>query len=108
MGKGYHIIHVTINCTQLPDVCTNQPVNYTFIIETEENDTAIVILEGPYFHIGPGLVPHCVNGLHKYRNYSIFVQVNSIAGSSESDKLYFGKNHSNHNINNYSDSVINV
>ena len=90
LGKGFLIIHVIINCTQLPDICTNQPVNYTFIIETEENDGA-VILEGPYFHIGPGLVPHCVNGLHKDRNYSIFVQANSIAGSSESDKLYFGK-----------------
>ena len=90
MRKGFLIIHVTINCIQLPDVCTNQPINYTFIIETEENDAA-VILEGPYFHTGPGLVLHCVNGLHKDRNYSIFVQVNSIAGSSESDKLYFGE-----------------
>ena len=77
------------NCTQLPDVCVNQPIIYTFIIESNEMGAGI-ILEGPYFHIGPGLVPHCVNGVNQQRNYSIFVQVTSIAGSSESDKLYFG------------------
>ena len=71
-------------------MCVNQPINYTFIIETIEMDAGI-ISEGPYFHIGPGLVPHCVNGVNQQRNYSIFVQVTSIAGSSKSDKLYFGK-----------------
>ena len=85
------IIYSCCNYTQFPDVCVNQPINYTFIIETNETDAGIIILEGPYFHIGPGLVPHCVNGVQQQRNYSIFVQVNSIAGSSESDKLYFGK-----------------
>ena len=79
--------------TQLPDVCVNQPINYTLIIETdsEDKDAAAIISEGPYSHLGPGLVPHIINGVQHDRNYSIFVQVNSIAGSSESDKLHFGK-----------------
>ena len=67
-------------------VCPNQPINYTFIIGTDENDPqhSGLLWEGPYFHTGPGIIYHCVNGLKQDKDYSIVVQVNSISGNSDS------------------------
>ena len=73
-------------------MCTDQPINYTFIvIDDSESPRLPLLSEGPYFHKGPGVVYHCVNGLEVDRNYSVTVQVNSIAGSSKSEKYCFGK-----------------
>ena len=49
-------------------------------------------MDGPYFHIGAGLVTHYIDGLDKDRNYFIQVQVDSISGSSTSQKHHFGEN----------------
>ena len=74
----------------------NQSINYTLIIEkaeaSDEGDTSIV--EGPHYHEGPGPITQCtISGLKKDQNYSIEVQVNSISGSSRSQKYYFGENY---------------
>lgn len=76
--------------SQLPDVCRNQLVNYSFIIEND-NSSDIVEKRGPYNHHGPGNVSHCIDGLEKNSSYSVVVQVESIAGSRDSNRTYLSK-----------------
>ena len=85
---------------QLPEVCPNQPITYTFMIENNDTDLPHKVIEdGPHHHKGSGLIVHCIDGVQKNKNYSISVRVESIAGSSNSQKYYFGKSliHDNHN-----------
>ena len=58
----------------------------------DETDT-ITLMDGPYFHLGAGLVTHYIGGLAKDQNYFIQVQVDSISGTSISQKHHFGKNY---------------
>ena len=80
---------------KLPDVCSYQQVNYTIIVEEEEDDTQSalnVLLNGPHYHQGPGTVSHQIlDGLENDRVYSARIQVNHITGITESTKHFFGK-----------------
>ena len=80
---------------KLPDVCSYQQVNYTIIVEEEEDDTPAalnILLNGPYYHQGPGTVSHQIrDGLENDRVYSARIQVNHITGITESTKHFFGK-----------------
>ena len=77
---------------QLPDVCSYQSINYTITVEEVDSDeTAEITWMGSYNHQGSGAVSHDIRGLKKNHRYSVKVQVNSIAGSSESNEYYFSK-----------------
>lgn len=86
--------NIIIIVFKLPDVCVYQQVNYTIIVEEEADNTAaaiISLLNGPYYHQGPGMVSHQIGGLENDHVYSARVQVNHITGITESAKHFFGK-----------------
>lgn len=71
-------------------------VNYSLKIENLNPNDSIIMVIGPFLHIGPGVVPHVVySGLDRDKNYSMKVELNSIAGESESEPFYFGKSYYN-------------
>ena len=52
----------------------------------------VVKLIGPYSHVGPGTVSYSVSdGIERDTNYSLRVEINSLAGSSESRRYYFSE-----------------
>ena len=59
------------------------------MIETDIS-SEVVEKRGPYTHYGPGNVSHCIDGLAKNNSYSVMVQVESIAGNQESERMYLG------------------
>ena len=49
-------------------------------------------LYGPHTRLGPGNVSHTItDGIQRDVNYSLRVQLDSLAGSSASNLYYFGK-----------------
>ena len=51
----------------------------------------LIVMDGPYAHIGPGNVLYATkDGLKRDENYSLWVHLNSLAGSSASNRYYFG------------------
>ena len=77
---------------KLPDVCNNQPVNYTIVVEEKTSDeTAEELRSGPHYHKGPGVVSQDITGLQKDRTYSIKVLVNTVTGSVESTSYPFSE-----------------
>lgn len=76
-------------------MCSYQQVNYTIIVEEEEDDASAAknfLLDGPHYHQGPGTVYHQIlGGLENDRVYSTRIQVNHITGITESTKYFFGK-----------------
>ena len=59
-------------------------------IATREN-FELIVMDGPHAHIGPGNVSYTTkDGIKHDGNYSLWVQLNSLAGSSASNKYYFG------------------
>ena len=79
---------------KLPDICVYQQVNYTIIVEEKTDNTADAmnsLLNGPYYHRGPGMVSYRIGGLENDRVYSARLQVNHSTGITESAKHFFGK-----------------
>lgn len=51
-------------------------------------------LYGPHMHLGPGNVSHIImDGIQRDANYSLRVQLDSLAGSSASNRYYFGNHY---------------
>ena len=77
--------------TQLPnDLWPNQVINYTIIVEDMYLEVVNVV--GPFPHTGSGTESHRItDGIERDANYSLRVEINSAAGSSESDRYYFSK-----------------
>ena len=67
----------------------NQVINYTLIVEDMNLD--VIKLVGPFSHTGPGTVSYCISdSIERDTNYSSRVEINSLAGRSESKRYYFG------------------
>ena len=48
---------------------------------------------GPFEHVGPGTVAHTLfDNISESANYSLRVRLTSVAGTSESDIKFLGKN----------------
>ena len=77
---------------QLPHtLCAYQDVNYT--IELKDEDQKSLSIFGPFEHVGPGIVAHKIlDNISESANYSLRVRLTSVAGTSESDSYFLGKN----------------
>ena len=57
----------------------------------EKFDSELVKLDGPHTHLGPGKRSHTLmDGIKRDANYSLRVQLNSLAGTSTSSRYYLG------------------
>ena len=73
-------------------LCVNQQINYTIVIE--DINHGVVILVGPftYNQQESRIVSKDIIGMLKRdHNYTVKVQVVSIAGISESEEIFFSK-----------------
>ncbi len=84
---------INIIMVQLPEgVCIYQNVNYTIIVDYEDKNSSKIVVAGPlsFNYRGPGLVHHDVFGdFDLDQEYSVFVLVDSVAGSSKSMRHTF-------------------